>query len=253
MKSRRIAEMERYILSQGSATMEELRDAFHISINTVRRDVAQLQAEGRIEKVYGGVRAREGAAPLPVPAGEMSDPVKQALCRRAAALVKDGDIVFIDSGTTTASLIEALRDKRITVVTNHLDAIIQAVACENIRVIVLPGEIHRNTRSITGEDSAAYLSHLNTTLALMAANGASMTGVTNSSPLEYAIKKAAVEHTEKAVLLISSWKFGLTSLLTYARLSQFHTIITDSGIPPEYRQRIQEMQIELQIADMEEE
>ncbi|MBQ7655735.1 MAG: DeoR family transcriptional regulator, partial [Clostridia bacterium] len=57
MKSKRLTDMEAYILSHGSATMEELRDAFDVSMNTVRRDVAELLRAGNIQKVYGGVRS----------------------------------------------------------------------------------------------------------------------------------------------------------------------------------------------------
>ena len=74
-----------------------------------------------------------------------------------------------------------------------------------------------------------------------------MTNVTNSSPLEYSIKKAAVAHTEKAVLLVTGNKFGITSLLTYASLDQFHTVITDDTVSPEYRQRMEALGIDLKI------
>ena len=249
MKSRRIMEMEGYILSHGSVAMDELRDAFGISMNTVRRDVAELVQGGRVEKVYGGVKAIKQVPPLVPYAVRSSSPsrAKQAICMAAGDMVRDGDIVFIDSGSTTVHIMEAIKDKRITVITKNIEVMIQALDHENIRLIVVPGEIHRKTHSITGEDSAAFLNHMNTTLAFMAATGASMTNVTNSSPLEYSIKKAAVAHTEKAVLLVTGNKFGITSLLTYASLDQFHTVITDDTIPPEYRHRLEDLGIDLKI------
>ena len=247
MKTKRLAEMEAYILRHGSATMEELRDAFGVSMNTVRRDVTELLKTGGIEKVYGGVRsATQNAiqAAYPKPGGS-----KRAICFEAAKLVKDGDIVFIDSGTTTVQIIEAIKDRNVTVITNNIQVMTKALDYENIRVIMLPGEVHRKTLSITGEDSAEYLSHMNTNIAFMAATGASMTGVANSSPLEYSIKKAAVAHAEQAVLLVAGSKFGTTSLLIYAGLDKFQTVVTDSCIPPAYRQRLKEMHIDLRIVD----
>lgn len=250
MKTKRLTEMEAYILSHGSATMEELRDAFEVSMNTVRRDVAELLKSGNIQKVYGGVRAVSQnvvQAAYPKASG-----TKRAICFRAAQLVKDGDIVFIDSGTTTVQIIEAIKDLRVTVITNNIQVMMKALEYENIRVIMLPGEVRRNTLSITGEDSAEYLSHMNTNIAFMAASGASFTGVANSSPLEYSIKKAAVSYTERAVLLVAGSKFGTTSLLIYAGLDKFKTVVTDSHIPPEYRQRLKELHIDLQIVADEE-
>ena len=96
MKTKRLTEMEAYIQRHGSATMDELRNAFDVSMNTVRRDVAELLKTGSIEKVYGGVRAANQnviQAAYPKSGG-----AKRAICFEAARLVKDGDIVFIDSG-----------------------------------------------------------------------------------------------------------------------------------------------------------
>ncbi|MBQ6257608.1 MAG: DeoR/GlpR transcriptional regulator, partial [Clostridia bacterium] len=219
--------------------------------NTARRDIAELVQGGRVEKVYGGVKAKELMSPL-VPYDVRSNGpsrAKEVIGRAAGNMVKDGDIIFIDSGTTTPFVLESVKNKRITVITNNIEVILRALEYENIRLIVLPGEVHRKTHSITGEDSAAYLSHLNTNYAFMAATGATLTNVTNSSPLEYSIKQAAVAHTEKAVLLVTGTKFGVTSLLSYASLDQFHTVVTDSTIPQEYRERLESLRVNLNIVD----
>ena len=251
MKAKRLEEMESFILSGGSVTMEELRDHFGISMNTVRRDIAEIVKPGYIEKVYGGVRAMTrvpALVPYSVRSGAPDD-AKRRICMAAGRMVSDGDIIFIDSGTTTVHVMDAIRDKAVTVITNNIEVMIQALEYDNIRIIVIPGEIHRKTHSITGEDSAAFLSHLNTDIAFMAATGASFSGVTNSSPLEYSIKRAAVAHTRKAVLLITGGKFGVTSLLTYASLSQFHTVITDGTVAPEYREKLRELNTNLVVVD----
>ena len=248
MKTRRLEEMHKLIIERGSVTMEELRDAFQVSINTVRRDVSELVAAGAAEKVYGGVRAAQRAGLVPYDErSSVTSASKKAICARAAEMVRDGDIVFIDSGTTTVHLMEALRERSITVITNNIEVIWQALERPNIRLIVLPGELNRKTHSITGEASADSLSEFNTNLAFMAATGVSTGGVTNSSPLEYAVKKTAVQHTERAVLMVTGEKFGVTSLLTYAKLNAFSEVITDSRIPDEWADRLSELGVKLQI------
>ena len=254
MKSKRLIEMESYILSHVSLSMEELCAAFDISMNTVRRDLAELVKGGRVEKVYGGAQAKmkvPGLVPYSIRSSSPSS-AKRAICFMAAQMVKDGDIVFIDSGTTTMHIIEALRNRNITVITNNFEVMLQALDDENIRLIVVPGELNRKTHSITGEESANFLDTMNTNIAFMAATGASHIGVTNSSPLEYSIKKAAVAHTEKAVLLVTSDKFAITSLFTYAKLEQFQTIVTDSSISPEHLAKLREQGIDVQIAPISE-
>lgn len=251
LKSKRLIEMESYILTHVSVTMEELCSAFNISMNTVRRDLADLVKGGRVQKVYGGAQAKmnvPGLVPYSIRSSSPSS-AKRAICFLAAQMVKDGDIVFIDSGTTTVHIMEALRNKNITVITNNFEVMLHALDYENIRLIVVPGELHRKTHSITGEESAAFLNTMNTNIAFMAATGASKIGVTNSSLLEYSIKKAAVAHTEKAVLLVTADKFDITSLFTYAKLEQFQAIVTDSSISPEHLSMLNALDIDVQVAD----
>ena len=251
MKARRIREMELYIAEHGSATMQELQEAFGISINTLRRDLAELVQTGSIEKVYGGVRTRQSVSGyLPYDQRSLKpSQSKQAICERAAELVHDGDIIFVDSGTTTVHLMDALKDRTITVITNNIEIMVAALDLPNIRLILLPGELQRSTHSLTGEASAEFLSRFNTNIAFMAATGVSMGGVTNSIPLEYEIKKAAVAHSDKAVLMVTGNKFGVTSLLTYAKLSSFDCILTDERIPEEWKAKLTEQGVHLEIVN----
>lgn len=254
MKAKRLQEMENFLLHQGFATMEELKTRFGVSMNTVRRDAALLVSSGTAEKVYGGLKAAKNSSVL-VPYEnrlQSMSSVKHDICARASRIIKDGDIIFIDSGTTTVHLIDLLRDRNVTVITNNVEVEMRAMDLPNIRLIMVPGELHRKTRSITGEESARFLSVYNTNYAFMAATGISQAGgVTNSSPREFEIKREAVSHTECAVLLVTGQKFGITSLLTYAPLDRFHTVITDKSAPPQWVERMEAQGIDVQIADGE--
>ncbi|MBQ8554827.1 MAG: DeoR/GlpR transcriptional regulator [Clostridia bacterium] len=251
MKADRMLDMERYILQQGAATMEELREHFDISMNTVRRDVAALLKRGTVEKVYGGVCARtteQALTPYEV-RRRGSEAAKAAIGRRAAELVRDGDIVFIDSGTTTLHMIDYLADRReLTIITNNLEAINRALPHENITIIALPGQVRRKTRSLTGDDAVRYLKRFNISMAFMASTGLSSHGVTNSSPMEYEIKKCAVENAEKTVLLIARAKFGVTGLMTFAQLEDFDILVTDEMPSAEDQQRVKNSGAELIVA-----
>lgn len=252
MRSRRLQEMETYLLRRGSVTMEEMKERFGVSMNTVRRDAAQLVFSGAAEKVYGGLKAARNASVLVPYENRLQSlsAVKRAICVSASDMVRDGDIIFIDSGTTAVHLIDMLEDRSITVITNNVEVEVRALGMPNIRLIMVPGELHRKTRSITGEDSARYLSRYNTKFAFMAATGVSQTGgVTNSSPMEYEIKREAVSHTEHAVLLVTGGKFGVASLMTYAPLDRFGTVITDKSAPPEWVERMVRQGIDVRIAE----
>lgn len=248
MKASRILEMEKYILDQGSATMEELCSRFQVSMNTVRRDVVLLVRRGTVEKVYGGVTARCAEQKL-TPYAERrinQEAVKAAIGRKAAEMVHDGDIIFIDSGTTTLQMIDHLSHVRnLTVITNNMEAVIRAMPYENITVIVLPGQLSRKTNSLTGDDTVSSLRRYNIRVGFMAATGVRCHGATNSSAQEYEIKRAAVERCEKSVLLVSQEKIGVTGLMTFAPLNAFDAVITDASPRSDATEMFREENVEL--------
>ena len=252
MKADRILEMERLILQKGAATMDELREHFDISMNTVRRDVVELLERGTVEKVYGGVCARRNEQVLtPYEVRRRgSEEAKAAIGKRAAQLVHDGDIIFIDSGTTTLHMIDHLSHLReLTIITNNLEAINRALPHENITIIALPGQVRRKTRSFTGDDAVSYLRRFNVSIAFMASTGLSSHGVTNSSPMEYEIKKCAVAGAETTVLLLSRSKFGVTGLMTFAQPEDFDVLVTDEAPDAEQLQYLAGKKITLIVAD----
>ncbi len=237
MKVVRMLDIEKYISQKGTVTMDELCEQFDVSMNTVRRDVAALIKRGTVEKVYGGVCARKNEQTLtPYEQRRVdNEAAKIAVGRRAAELVRDGDIIFVDSGTTTLQMIDFLADKRdLTLITNNLEVILRALPYERITIISLPGQLRRKTNSFTGDDAVRSLKRYNIRIAFMAATGVSQHGVTNSSPLEYEIKKAAVENCECAVLMMCSAKFGVTGLMTYATLNDFDMLVTEAPPPGDY-------------------
>ena len=250
MKSRRLEEMNQYITEHGFAGMDELQTVFGVSINTIRRDVAELIVEGKVQKVYGGVRSKGPALiPYEIRSSDASH-LKEMIGLRAASFVREGDIIFIDSGTTTLWMMEALKNKEnITIVTNNIEVMFRALEQTNIRLIVLPGELHRKTHSLTGEETVQDLARFNIHTAFMAATGISENGVTNSSPMEYEIKKMAIERSRRTVLMVTGDKFGVTSLLTYAGLDDLDTVITDSSMPDRYRHLLTERGIQWIEAD----
>lgn len=252
MKADRVLDMERYICQNGSASMEELRRQFDVSMNTVRRDVAMLLRRGTVEKYYGGVRAIASDHPPLTPyevrrgAGEKA---KIAVGQAAAELVRDGDVIFIDSGTTTVHMVDFLAARRdVTIITHNLEVICRALPYENLGVIAMPGQLQRKTNSFTGGDAVRFLRRYNIRTAFMAATGVSTHGATNSFPLEYEIKREAIEHSGQSVLLVAREKFGVSGLMTFAPLSAFAAVVTDQEPDPGDRERIGLAGAELLIA-----
>ena len=157
---------------------------------------------------------------------------KKSVCKVAAELVDDGDIIFVDSGTTTMYLIDYLdKHKNVTVLTNNLNVIMRAVPFENVQVICLPGILERKTNSFVSAETGKILARYNIKKAFFAATGVTENGdVTNSSSLEYEIKREALDNSEYAYLLLDSSKYGKSALLTFAHISDMDRVIVDEEI-----------------------
>lgn len=238
MRNDRLTEMGKVIAQSGTVSMTELCDLFHVSMNTVRRDVAELRRRGDVEKVYGGVCAVENSGNVLRPFAErqnIADAAKRAICREAAKLLEDGDVVFVDSGTTMVHLVDNLANrKELTIITNNLALVQQAILYDNLRIIVLPGQLRRKTNSLTGMETVRALRQYNIRKAFLAATGSTCAGVTNSSPQEYEIKRTALECSAERVLLLCKEKFGHAGLMTYADFRDFQYIVSDQPLDEPY-------------------
>ncbi|HIR78731.1 MAG TPA: DeoR/GlpR transcriptional regulator [Candidatus Egerieenecus merdigallinarum] len=242
MRNDRLLEMEKVIGQSGTISMTELCDLFNVSMNTVRRDVAELRRRGDVEKVYGGVCAVENNGGVLRPFTErqtIADAAKRAICREAAKLLEDGDVVFVDSGTTMVHLVDNLANRQeLTIITNNLALVQQAIPYDNLRMIVLPGQLRRKTNSLTGMETVRALRQYNIRKAFLAATGSTLTGVTNSSPQEYEIKRTALECSGERILLLCKQKFGHAGLMTYADFQDFHYIVTDQPLDAPYAEAV---------------
>lgn len=233
MRSLRLEEMESYIRNYKTVTLDQLCNVFGVSKNTVRRDIEEITAGGEIKKIYGGVTVESRKELIPFSERNIANlEAKKAIAQKAAQLVEDGDIIFLDSGTTTCPMVEYLKDKnKITLLTHNLQAVIAAIPYDNINVICLPGTLNRKTLSFTGADGVALINMYNINKAFMSATGVSLAGgATNSSAAEFNIKQAVVGRSQQINLLADHSKWDIVSLMTYAPLEQIDNIITD--VPP---------------------
>ena len=251
MRSQRIEQMEAYILEHKTVTLDRLCEEFGVSKNTVRRDLEVLLENRRFKKIYGGVTVEEFKELVSFGERNIARlPEKQRIARRAADLVEDGDVIFIDSGTTTLHLIECLGErKNVTVVTNNIETILRAIPMENLTLIALPGTLNRKTLSFTGLNSVQLLQQFNIRRAFMAATGFSIErGVTNSSPLESDIKRTAVARSQQVYLLADSAQHGAAALTTYCRLEELDGLVTDRPLPQEAQDFLAAHGVELLLA-----
>lgn len=234
MKENRRKHMGELIAQRRNMTMQELCDYFHVSMNTIRTDVAYLVSTGAIEKVYGGVQAvDQKQAPLFASRVMVHTHQKQRIAARAQQFIEDGDIIFVDAGTTTMYLLDHLDPrKHVTIITANLSVIRKAYDHENVELIILPGTLNRRTNSISGVGVLEFLARYQFNKAFMGVTNVSEDGRLNTSTyIEYEIKRNALRQSREAYLLVDSAKFGAVGLLSYGNLDDMRVIITDLDCP----------------------
>ena len=240
MKTQRLDSLEQYILDNRAVTIDNICKTYHVSKNTVRRDLDELAQRGTIKKVYGGVRATS-IPPVKTPLSSFAERhienriSKEYICKNASTLVSDGDIIFIDTGTTCVNIIEYLKDTQCTIITNSLQVAIIAIPYKNLNLLILPGKLNRDTLSFVGIETVENLQIYNIDKAFMASTGITIeNGLTNASPEEYSVKKTAIQNSQSRYLLVDYTKFGRAALKTYCQIADINAIVTDRQPPDEY-------------------
>lgn len=215
---------------KNAATVAELAVQLKTSESTVRRDLNALHKEGKLRKVFGGATSLspiEGTAEdeLPVRDKKMSEE-KDMIAACAAALINNDDFIFIDSGTTTARLIEHISPNNAVYVTNGvLHA--QKLLAKGLKTYMLGGVIKPVNSCVTGAEGVRSLARFNFTKAFMGTNGIDITaGFTTPDSEEAMVKEKAIEKSFAVFMLADHSKFRKVYPVSFAELRRC-SIITD--------------------------
>ena len=249
LKTKRINLIRDYVLENDSVSLDDLVQQFNVSKNTIRRDVQLLVESGELTKVYGGV-AYNPHVSSGNPNIEAEDQPINKIAKIAANFVEDGDTIFVDTGSAAVDMLHFLKEKQLTVVTNNLEFMIEALTFENLTVISIGGILDRKTKSFTtlGKGNELDFYHINK--AFMDPKGISITrGVTHSTPHENGLKMAAVMKSAEIYLLACHQKFDKYALMTFCNLDSIDYLITDQQPTEKYAEFAEENRIEIVIAD----
>lgn len=236
LKTKRLDQIKEYVFKHESVSLDELVDVFKVSKNTIRRDIKLLVEQGDFKKVYGGVAVNHSILVSFNDRKVRNKSEKRKIAKLASNYVQDGDIIFIDSGTTTFEMFDFIKEKNITIVTNHVDFIVEAMPFDNLNVFSTGGMLERKTKSFISYKGLDIFKTYNINKAFMASTGISISnGVTNSSPLESEIKSSAVKKCPQVYLLVDYQKFDHYALTTYCELADIDYLITDKMPNEQYQ------------------
>jgi DeoR family galactitol utilization operon repressor len=225
---------ERIILDRlstdGSVSVGTLAQDFGLSEVTIRGDLRGLEDKGWIN------RRRGGAAPALhrdiLERQHTRQEEKNVIARRAAELVRDGDVIMIEAGTTIALVAKYLQGRRdIHIVTNSALVFSYARLNPMLQITMTGGEFRRATESLVGPIALDTINRLNVRLAFVGTDGFTLEKGMTTHLMEGAeIVKAMKAHAQTTILLADSGKFGRTGFISVLPLSEMDSIITDSGL-----------------------
>ncbi|MFC4652500.1 DeoR/GlpR family DNA-binding transcription regulator [Lactococcus nasutitermitis] len=212
------------LMQQRRATLEELIEVTESSISTLRRDLNDLEEEKKLRRVHGGAELIQDLSKELSIFEKTSKNVheKQIIANKALKKIKEGDVIFLDAGTTTGSMIAGIKQlkKELTIVTNSVTHASNLVA-EHLTVYILGGCVKKTTDAITGSVALSQLKNYRFNLAFIGANAfVEESGVMTPDSEEAAIKRQAILQADEAFVLIDSSKIGQTSFVRFAQADE---------------------------------
>lgn len=228
--------------TRGSADVQELADLLQTSAMTVRRDLIQLAASGLLYRTRGGAMKVSLATDTHRFANKtaVNPERKDYICRLAADEIQEGDIIFMDCGSTVFRLCPFIWNKRITVVTNSLPVVAELMQSE-VTINLAGGEVDKERQAVHGLIAEEHMVRYHANRAFIGVDGISLrSGLTANSEREAATAMTMARQSAKTYVLCDSSKLETEKYLHFAPLSLFDVLITDNEAPADivasYRQ-----------------
>ncbi|EEM18810.1 MULTISPECIES: DeoR/GlpR family DNA-binding transcription regulator [Bacillus] len=212
-----------------------LSDAFQVSLMTIRRDLEKLEKDGKVIRMYGGVKLKTKR----VYEYSMEERLnsnkreKLAIAREAARLIEDGDVVAFDASTTALEVSKLIKDRKdVTVVTNNLSIAIELADVPEIVVIVLGGFLRGKSLSVMGASLKQYLETIYIDKAFISSKALSFhEGLTDTAIDEGEAKQAMLSKSSEVIVLADHTKLGNVAFYKVCDKQGITKIITDELIP----------------------
>lgn len=233
--------------------VDEVGELLSISPATVRRDFNYLSEHYEVDKTWGGITLRNSRniAGARVPVGQRrikNIAAKKEIAKKAAALVQDGDIIFIDGGTTTLEMVPYLGDKRLKIITNSL-LIAQQVDMLNNKfaseVFLTGGLLYPDLSLVVGPQALECIKGFNANWTFLSTGGITEEGATNHNVLVVETEKAMIDQGEKTVILADSSKFGKKDLVKICDLAEVDFLISEINDKNDYLSSFKKVNMEV--------
>jgi DeoR family transcriptional regulator of aga operon/DeoR family fructose operon transcriptional repressor len=240
---------------EGNVQVEDLADRFGVSQVTIRKDLAELEEQGLLQRTYGGAvyshRSRFNFSFFEKL--KLHSKKKEWIAEAALSYIHEGDTLFLDSGSTTLALAQALpgRFHSLYIITSSVPAALE-LSKAAYEILLVGGQVRNHSLALIGPVAVKTIAQYHADRAFLGTSGISLThGHSTPNPFDGEVKQAMIRSADESYVLTDSSKFGHACLTSFAKLEEVDTILTDAGIPSEFHEVFSNRGIGLRIVDPE--
>lgn len=247
----RLEQIISIINKNGRVKVKELSELFNVSESMIRKDLQRLEAEGAIQRTYGGAilnRKLSETSPIGTRMKANID-TKELIAEKAFELIVDGDVIFLESSSINFILAKLMANstKKITLITNM--SIIPPLFNNNetVKLICIGGIYDKSSGGVLGSEVIKNISKYTFNKGFVGGTGVNL--ISNSAhtgTLEDGnVKELIISNSKEVFLLVEKEKFDVDSTYKFADLEEFNAIITDSDIADEIRYKLKKISVKL--------
>jgi len=238
------------ILKNNAVTVSSLVKKFDVSIETVRRDLLEMEKSGLLNRVHGGAVAKSGMSGFSTLSKRNTEhsEQKKTLSLKACQFINEGDIIAVDTGSTATFFAEALKEKftKLTVITHSLDVFNILNSHKEFSVILCGGHFIKEENTFFGPLTIDMFSKLYAQKAFIFTSAVSLEhGICDFRQEFYDVQRALLTNADEIFILADSSKFEKTALLKLCDMKDDYIYITDSDLPHELKDLYKENNIKI--------
>lgn len=221
---------------EGFASLEELATHLRVSESTVRRDIAGLEAEGKLKRTHGGVLLNRAAPENPhfLQHQTQNRAQKRAIAALAASMVQDHDTILLDGGSTTYELGLRLVGRNLQIVTNSLPLANLFSRSESTDLTLVGGHLYARTGVMLGPLAQKTLQQIHCRWAFLSVAGLDDRQLYNDHQLLVETERTMMESADRVVILADSSKFGRKGMFRLCEWDRVHQVIVDHQLSSDW-------------------
>ena len=247
-------EISAIIMREGSARVDVLADMFSVARETIRRDLARLEAMGRVKRSHGGA-ARVAGDDYALTFSErriLNIKEKRAIASEALRFIEEGDSIILDASTTTWQMAKMLPDIPLTVLTNSVKVIVELARCKKVHVLGTGGEFSGSYLAFRGSRAEQMVTGYHLNKVFMSCSGLDMEyGLSDTNEQQAELKRKMLSAADNKFILVDHSKINVRNLINITKVDEFDYLITDRDLGKREREILADKGVDIRVAKVE--